>query len=444
MQDLPRVQKRSWGVPQRFREHYNRKQEEAEEMAKIDRVQEIALADLKPYANNAKEHSPEQVELIARSIAEFGFLSPILIDNDKNIIAGHGRAKAGELLGLKTVPAVFIEGLTPEQYRAYVLADNKLTELGSWNMAAVNAELEALADADFEIDLTGFNLELEENESWFDTRERFDTSSEGESAEYQEFLEKFEQKKTTDDCYTPDNVYEAVKAWACKEYGIKEKDIIRPFCPGGDYEKENYKKGAVVLDNPPFSILTDILKFYLEKNIKFILFCPTVSAFTSVEGVCSICLSTQVTYENGACVNTSFMTNLEPGTKARSAPDLNQAILDADKVNRRLFHREIGKYVYPPECITSAQVGKYSKYGVNFRVKADACLMVPELDSQKAEGKSIYGRGLLLSEAMTEENKKAEANAEAEKLRQEREKPKSVWEISEREREIIRGLNNGK
>lgn len=131
-------------------------------MAKIVEVQEVAVAVLKPYERNAKIHSGEQVQKIAESIKEFGFLSPCLIDREKNIIAGHGRVEAAKLLGLETVPCVFIEGLSDEQRRAYILADNKLTEMGEWDMDLVMSELTDLDAAGFDIEVTGFELELEE------------------------------------------------------------------------------------------------------------------------------------------------------------------------------------------------------------------------------------------------------------------------------------------
>ena len=131
-------------------------------MAKIDGVQEVRLDSLKPYEKNAKVHGQEQVNKIADSIREFGFLSPLLIDKDYNIIAGHGRVMAAKQLGMEKVPAVFIEGLTETQRRAYILADNKLTELGGWDMELVEEELQALKDLDFNVDLTGFEINLEE------------------------------------------------------------------------------------------------------------------------------------------------------------------------------------------------------------------------------------------------------------------------------------------
>ena len=128
-------------------------------MAKIDRVQEVSTELLVPYANNAKKHSKEQVDKIAESIKSFGFLSPCLIDNDYNIIAGHGRVMAALQMGLPTVPCVFIDGLSEAERRAYILADNRLTELGEWDFDLVQEELEALNDMDFNVELTGFSYE---------------------------------------------------------------------------------------------------------------------------------------------------------------------------------------------------------------------------------------------------------------------------------------------
>lgn len=103
----------------------------------------------------------------------------------------------------------------------------------------------------------------------------------GES--YEEFVEKFKPKKTTDDCYTPPAIYEAVKDWAVKEYGIDPATIVRPFYPGGDYERFEYPEGCVVLDNPPFSILSKILRFYDERGIAYFLFAPTLTMFSSMK-----------------------------------------------------------------------------------------------------------------------------------------------------------------
>jgi len=94
------------------------------------------------------------------------------------------------------------------------------------------------------------------------------------SKTYEEFVEKFKPKKTTDDCYTPPEIYEVIKDWVCKRYNIDPGNVIRPFWPGGDYEKDEYLPGCVVVDNPPFSILKNICEFYLERGIPFFLFAP--------------------------------------------------------------------------------------------------------------------------------------------------------------------------
>ena len=131
-------------------------------MAKIADVQEVSLNVLVPYERNAKKHGEEQLEKLKASILEFGFLTPCLIDRNFNIIAGHGRVMAAKELGLEKVPCVFIEGLTEEQRKAYILADNRLSELGEWDMELVTDELTALKDEDFDISLTGFDLDLDD------------------------------------------------------------------------------------------------------------------------------------------------------------------------------------------------------------------------------------------------------------------------------------------
>ena len=127
-------------------------------MGEIKQVERVAVDKLIPYINNAKVHSEDQITKIASSIREFGFVNPILIDKDFNIIAGHGRAMAAKKLGMDEVPCVFVEGLTDAQRKAYILADNRLGELAEWDMDLVKLELEELELANFDIDLTGFDI----------------------------------------------------------------------------------------------------------------------------------------------------------------------------------------------------------------------------------------------------------------------------------------------
>ena len=344
-------------------------------MGKIADVQEVTLSKLIPYVNNAKIHGEEQIAKIAGSIREFGFLNPVLIDKDFNIIAGHGRVMAAKKLGMETVPALFIEGLTEAQRKAYILADNKLAELGTWDMEIAAGEFEELRELNFDLSLTGFAFpDLGDTGNWFADHERNDTSRQEGNEEYNEFLDKFEQAKTTDDCYTPDGVYDAVAEWVAKEYKLDKKKFIRPFYPGGDYQNEKYSKGCVVVDNPPFSILTEILRWYCERDIKFFLFAPTLTLFGSGRDcdVCYIPITAAVTYENGAVVNTSFITNLDDA-KVRAVPKLHETVEKAADEYRKELKRELPKYSYPNEVITASGVGQFSKYGVPFEVASEEC-----------------------------------------------------------------------
>ena len=124
-------------------------------------LQQVEVRDLIPYINNAKTHPEEQVIKIAASIKEFGFNAPILVDGDNQIIAGHGRLQAAKKIGLKAVPVVVLDHLSEAQKKAYILADNRLGEVGGteWDMELVSLELESLNELDFDIDLTGFSID---------------------------------------------------------------------------------------------------------------------------------------------------------------------------------------------------------------------------------------------------------------------------------------------
>ena len=113
---------------------------------------------LRPYAGNARTHSPKQVRQIADSLRRFGFVNPVLIDAAGEIIAGHGRVIAAEQLGLAEVPVLSITHLTPEEKRAYILADNRLAEKAGWDQEILAIELQALIDFDFDVEITGFEL----------------------------------------------------------------------------------------------------------------------------------------------------------------------------------------------------------------------------------------------------------------------------------------------
>lgn len=122
------------------------------------RVVERPIISLCPYPRNARTHSRKQLKQIAASIERFGFTNPVLVSDDGEIIAGHGRVEAARMLDMKTVPTLALSHLSEADRRAYVLADNKLALNAGWDREILAIELQALVDLDFDLEVTGFSL----------------------------------------------------------------------------------------------------------------------------------------------------------------------------------------------------------------------------------------------------------------------------------------------
>ena len=408
------------------------------------RVKYVPVGDVHPYEDNPRRNDGA-VQAVANSLREFGWKQPIVVDADGTIVVGHTRHKAALALEMTHVPVVVASDLTPEQCAAYRLADNRVGELAEWDGELLAQELDGLAD----LDMSAFGFTERDMErvagGGVDFSNLDAMSGEGDDG-YDEFVEKFKPKKTTDDCYTPPEVYEVIKGWACERYGIDPEKVVRPFYPGGDYERFDYSGGKVVVDNPPFSILTQICEFYVNNGIPFFLFCPTLTGFGSKRLAmltCHIICGCQIVYENGASVNTSFVTSYGGDVVAKTAPELRE-LVDAkvDELRKR-GKTELPKYEYPDEVVTAAIMGRWSKYGVEFEVRRTDCLPISELDAQKEGGQSIYGNGLLLSERAAAERAAAE-RAAAERAAAERAAAERAaaqrFTLSDREREIVRSL----
>ncbi|MCA9396577.1 MAG: ParB N-terminal domain-containing protein, partial [Candidatus Omnitrophica bacterium] len=121
------------------------------------KIEYRSLDELIPYANNARTHSDAQVAQIAASIAEFGFVNPVLVDEDGVLIAGHGRLMAARQLGMERVPSIQISHLSEAQRKALVIADNRIALNAGWDEELLKLELETLDDLDFDLDLLGFD-----------------------------------------------------------------------------------------------------------------------------------------------------------------------------------------------------------------------------------------------------------------------------------------------
>lgn len=250
--------------------------------------------------------------------------------------------------------------------------------------------------------------------------------------DYEAFVDKFKPKLTTDDCITPPPVYEAVADWTAREYGLDRADFVRPFWNGGDYEHFDYSGGKIVVDNPPFSILSKIIDFYIANDVRFLLFAPTLVGLVRYADKCTVFpTGADVEYENGAVIATSFATNLDPHEiRARTVPELYRAVTEANDRNRKEKRRTVPKYVYPMELLTSAQMYPLARVGIALTIPRAESVRVSRLDAQAGTKKQIFGCGWLLSERVTAERERAERE------RAER------FPLSEAELKIIAKLSN--
>lgn len=160
---------------------------------------------------------------------------------------------------------------------------------------------------------------------------------------YEEFVAKFsaDAPKTTDDCYTPQAVYEVVKEYALKLAGLDETTCtpVRPFYPGGDYQNYDYPADAYVIDNPPFSILAEIRRWYIAHGIKYFLFAPSLMAINpSIEDTV-VLTHAYIIYTNGAQIINSFVTNTVKDYRLVTAPDLKMKLEEIFEQKRN----ELGK-----------------------------------------------------------------------------------------------------
>lgn len=247
--------------------------------------------------------------------------------------------------------------------------------------------------------------------------------------DYDGFVDKFKDKKTTDDCYTPSDVYNCVLKYVTEKCNIKGAEIVRPFYQGGDYENCEYPEGCVVIDNPPFSILSQIARFYIENDIKFFLFAPHLTLFSARMDCTRIVVGASVIYENGADVKTSFISNLFEDIAVMSDLQLYRELERINVLNKS----NLPKYKYPPEVLTVSAIQWCLERGVSMQFRKSELYRITRLASQKKYKKTIFGAGYLLSEKATEKKVSAEkAAAEKENV--------IVWVLSEKEKEIIKSL----
>jgi len=250
--------------------------------------------------------------------------------------------------------------------------------------------------------------------------------------DYDSFVAKFTDKaKTTDDCYTPKDVYEAVVKYVGTVYDMTGKVVCRPFYPGGDYENAEYPDNGVVIDNPPFSLFTKICRFYSESNVPFFLFGPGLTIMSCCRFCTAVIVANQIKFDNGAMVKCNFASNLFGNAIVVTAPLLDDLIKACES---QQAPKELPKYRYPIELLNVSQMQSIARGGEVFRVERAQSVIVRDLDRfTKASG--LFGDHLLISAALARAKEAALARAKEEMLRA------IPVELSERERRIVERLD---
>ena len=380
---------------------------------------------------NPRQWTKDDVERTAASIAEDpDFLEdrPLLVvpSGDEYVVfAGNLRREGAKKEKLTAVPAVvyYPDGDEDRQtIKRRAMKDNG--SFGSW-------DFDELANGWDDLPLLEWGVP-----AW-DTKQggEMNLTTKGREGDenYDAFVDKFKPKLTTDDCYTPPEVYDALLSWIDEKIRpIPRDSIVRPFFPGGDYENHDYPAGCVVIDNPPFSIYSEVVRFYIEHGIAFFLFGPSLTLFGpgKVDGVCYVIANVPIVYENGAIVSTSFVTNIVGGDDLIWVQgNLREKIAEAQKKE----DAELGRYDIPDNVLTSARIGKIcTNARSDLRIKFTEAEKIRQLDGFKEIGKGLYGGGFLLSRAAAERAAAERAAAE---------KTFHKIELSARERAIVAELD---
>ena len=388
---------------------------------KLLRVADLQLNEgqLGWLPKNPRQWTRDDVARTAKSIAEDeDFLEerPILVvpNGDKFVVfAGNLRSEGAKKRKMKEAPCVVYLPETEAERQAVIrraAKDNGSFGSFDWDILA--------NEWDGPLQDWGINVWNDESNP---TDLQLSTKGREGDEDYNEFVEKFQQKLTTDDCYTPPAVYEAVLSFVGKLTDLQGKKVERPFVPGGDYENYAYTKRSIVVDNPPFSLLSKIIRFYCGRNIPFFIFAPALTLFSATDcDVTYIISDSNIEYENGAKVRTGFITNLVPDIRIWCCPELRDAIIEAQPDEDKTKQG----FVYPDNIVTSAILGKIAKRSIELRIRKAACEAIKQSDSAYEQGRALYGCGFIMSDRAAAERAAAER-----------------WKLSARERNIVARLS---
>ena len=263
--------------------------------------------------------------------------------------------------------------------------------------------------------------------------------------DYESYVAKFQDNgpKTTDDTYTPRDVYEAVLRYVGEVYDLSDKVILRPFYPGGDYENAEYPENGVVIDNPPFSLFVPIVEFYTARDIPFFIFGSGLTITNCCRCCTSVIISETITFDNGAKIKCNFASNLFGDTMIMTAPKLDEYIRACPSQDNRKQLAQIG---YPEQVLSCSQMQAICRGGIEFSVKRSECEIIRRLDrlNSNAHKGGLFGYHFMLNSAKTAEKIQART---ASRLASEKAKEEAALkntdfiELSDRERKIIEKLD---
>lgn len=249
--------------------------------------------------------------------------------------------------------------------------------------------------------------------------------------DYDSYVAKFINKeKTTDDTYTPRDVFDAVVKYVGNLVDMKDKLILRPFYPGGDYENADYPENGVVIDNPPFSMFTKICAFYSAYGIPFFLFGPGLTIASCCKYCTAVIISEQITFDNGAKIKCNFASNLYGDTLITTAPLLDQLLKACPSQNAKV---NLPKFRYPEEVLDVSAMQTICRGGIEFKVMRNECEIIRNLDLHP-KGGGLFGDHFLLSATKGADKEAARQRA------QEAARQAIPIQLSPRERRIVERL----
>ena len=248
---------------------------------------------------------------------------------------------------------------------------------------------------------------------------------------YDAYVAKFQNKnhvKTTDDTYTPDDVFDAVVKYVGSVYDLRGKEIIRPFYPGGDYENYEYPDNGVVIDNPPFSIASKICRFYAYNKIPFFLFFNGLTVFSVIDCCTVVVVACSIKFTNGAEVCVNFASNLYGDIMTTTAPELNELLRQCKSQKQKA--KPLKKYVYPREVLSVNHMQQICRRGIKYEIKRWEGKVIREIGGVK-----LFGKHMLISSQKAEEKEKT--------LKKTFDDSVKILELGVKEKRILDRLNIG-